>query len=124
MIFVDTNVFIRAITKDNPKMAVKAIDFFQKLSNKQLEGYVSDSVIAEIIYVLTSHIYQVQRKEVAAMILPLVSLENMQTANKTCLIESLKKYSSSNLDFVDCLALAYREAGIVEEIFSFDKKLK
>lgn len=124
MTFIDSNVFIRVLCGEDSDQRKTAVQFFEQIRAKKEVGFVEDSVIAEILYVLTSKkLYDLPRPEVTARLSALLSLENIRLDYKAEVLEALKKFGQTNLDFVDCLAIAYQEAGIVEKILSFDKKL-
>lgn len=76
-------------------------------------------VIAEVIYVLKS-VYKVERKEISTAILKI--LEEIEVEHKNIVIEAVKIFAEKNLDFVDCILIAYSRIENFE-IFSFDKKL-
>lgn len=124
MVFLDTNIFIRLITKDNEEQTKKAVEVFESIVNGNIIGFVEDSVIAEVLHVTVSkRIYGLERSVVVGLLLPLLSIEGVYHNYKPQLSVALEKYAELNLDFVDCLALSYKEAEIVESIASFDKKL-
>jgi len=125
MIFIDTNVFIRFLTQDHLEMYTKARSFFIGLNNSDKKYLIEDSVIGEILYVTTSKkLYNLPRLLIVPRLVGVLKNENIYYIYKDQLMSALDKFADSNLDFVDCLALSYKDAGIVDEIFSFDKKVK
>ena len=82
-------------------------------------AFTLPEVIAEVIYVLKS-VYKVERGEISNAILKI--LEEIEVERKNILIESVKIFSETNLDFVDCILIAYNRLENFE-VFSFDKKL-
>lgn len=125
MIFIDSNVFIRLICEDSDELTQKAKDFIKKIMTQNLDCLVEDSVVAEVLFVATSKkLYAHSRIDVVSRFLPILRLSNINHHHKNELITALQLFATSNLDFVDCLALSYKESGVVDEIFSFDKKLK
>lgn len=125
MIFIDSNIFIRFLTQDNLEMYTKTRSFFMNLDKSNVEYLVEDSVIGEILYVTTSKkLYNLSRKDIVIRLIGILNSKNIYHNYKDPLINALDKFANSNLDFVDCLALNYQDAGIVESIFSFDKKVK
>jgi predicted nucleic acid-binding protein len=51
---VDTNVFIRAITNDDLRASVLAQALFGRLENGPEDALVTEAVVAEVVYVLSS----------------------------------------------------------------------
>lgn len=125
MTFIDTNIFIRAITRDNLEMALLATSFFEKVKSGKIIGFIEDSTVAEALFVLMAkkH-YNLTRIEATVRLKIILEIGNIHHDYKDQLMSALDKFADSNLDFVDCLALSYKDAGIVDEIFSFDKKVK
>lgn len=76
-------------------------------------------VIAEVVYVLKS-VYKIERKEIANAILEI--LNEVDVEHKNIVKETVEIFSETNLDFVDCILIAYNKVENIE-IFSFDKKL-
>ena len=125
MIFIDSNIFIRFLTQDHLEMYAKTRSFFIGLDSSDTKYLAEDSVIGEILYVTTSKkLYDLPRLKVIPRLVGILEHENIHHDYKRELINALEKFADSNLDFVDCLALSYKDAGIVKGIFSFDKKVK
>ena len=112
-ILIDANVILRYLLNDVEEMAKKSAEIINA------GAFTLPEVIAEVIYVLKS-VYKVERGEIAAAILQIFN--EIEVANKKIMIEAVKIFAESSLDFVDCILIAYNKVENVE-IFSFDKKL-
>ena len=112
-ILIDANVILRYLLNDVEEMAEKSAEIINA------GAFTLPEVIAEVIYVLKS-VYKVERGEIAAAILQIFN--EIEVANKKILIEAVKIFAESSLDFVDCILIAYNKVENVE-IFTFDKKL-
>ena len=112
-ILIDANVILRYLLNDVEEMAKKSAEIINA------GAFTLPEVIAEVIYVLKS-IYKVEREEIAAAILQI--FKEIEVANKEIMIEAVKIFAESSLDFVDCILIAYNKVENVE-VFSFDKKL-
>ena len=53
MQFVDANLFIRFLTRDDPEKAQACFELFQKAKKREILLTTSESVIAEVVYVLS-----------------------------------------------------------------------
>lgn len=114
MKILDANYILRYLLEDIPDMYVKA-----RLSIEKGDCAVCPEVIAEVVYVLKS-VYKVERSEIAKAIICL--LDEVDCDKKEALLTCLALYSSSSLDFVDCLLIAYNKC-YEYEILTFDKKM-
>jgi len=115
MIMVDANVILRFLLNDHPRLASKA--------EKVIKYYgiiLSKEVLAEVVYVLTG-VYKISRKETAEKLVLFVRSSKVFISDKNKVIDGLKIFGSSNLDFVDSLLCAYSD---VNTIATFDKKLR
>jgi predicted nucleic-acid-binding protein len=125
MKFIDANVFVRVLVEDDVELTQKARDFFLSLKDSKDKFLVEDSVLAEVIWVCTSpKLYHQDKKEITERLISILENDKIFHSYKASVVFALKKYQSLNLDFVDCLAIAYKETGVVEDITTFDKKLK
>lgn len=110
---LDANAILRFLINDIPEQAQMAS--FEIYSG----AFTIEAVLSEVIYVLDG-VYNQTRIDIANRLsdfLDLISIEN-----KSVVKYSLKLFSETSLDFVDCLLIAYNHVNKTE-IFSFDKKL-
>ncbi len=114
MVYTDANIFLRFILNDNKEMA----DYAETLLNNH-EAFLLHEVIAEMVYVLSS-VYSINRQDISSELTNLLSYA--ETDDKAVMIQALKNYSQTKLDFVDCILLAYSMIQNIE-IATFDKKL-
>ena len=113
MRLIDTNIILRYLLEDNEQQAEKAV-------TEIMNGAVTTAeVIAEVVYVL-SRVYKIPRDEVSWMIHRL--LMDVKVENLRSLRYALGLFNQTNLDFVDCLLVAYHKV-LGVDILSFDKKL-
>jgi len=112
-ILIDANVILRYLLNDVEEMAIEAEKIIK------IGALTLPEIIAEVIYVL-KYVYKIERGEISNAILKI--LEEIEVERKNIVIESVKIFSETNLDFVDCILIAYDRIENVE-IFSFDKKL-
>jgi predicted nucleic acid-binding protein len=122
--FVDTNVFIRLLMRDDLAKAEQCRSLFAKAKEGEIELHTSEAILAEIVYVLKSPVnYKLDRAQVAALLRPLVELEELKIAHKGTILRALDYYESNNLDFEDCLAIAHALRANDGRIYSYDRDL-
>ena len=113
MRLIDANIILRYLLHDNEQQYALAEDAIQAGS------FTTAEVIAEVVYVLMS-IYKVSRRDISWAIHCI--LIDIKVENLRCMRYALGLFNQTNLDFVDCLLVAYHKIADVE-ILSFDKKL-
>jgi predicted nucleic acid-binding protein len=119
--FVDTNLFVRYLTDDDPEKA----DRFETLLNEATGGKIklitSDLVMAELIWVLESS-YDLQPAAITPMIRAILATPGLEVINGAVVGRALEIYQDQNVDFVDAHIVALAEKLNISEIYSFDKK--
>ena len=123
MKFLDTNIFIRYLAWDDPVKGEASKAFFEKLLLGDDEVLSSESVVAEILYVLTSsRHYGLSRSEAIERLQPALVAQGLRFADKRAILRAVEVYSDySFLDFEDALSVAHMEAARINEIMSYDR---
>ncbi len=124
MRFLDTNIFIRYITGDDEDKAEACYELFQRVQRGEEEFVTSESVVAEIAFVLSSRrgAYQLDHEEIRSRLLPILSLRGLRLPQKGVCLSALNLYGNSPfLDFEDALSLAHMERNGITEIVSYDR---
>ncbi len=122
MEFLDTNVILRYLTKDDPAKAERCFELFQRVKEKEIRLTTSESVLAEVIYVLSSRsLYNLPRENIRALLLPIIRLTALKVPHRRAVIHALNLYATSNLDFEDALSLAHMRRQKISRIVSYDE---
>lgn len=118
MTYIDTNVIIRYLLDDDPRLSPEAKARLENL----VEKHTGLEVVAECVYVLAG-IYQVPRKEIADVLGSLFCHESWKLDKKDVVLGAIKLYGTSSIDFVDAYLVAlHRITGAA--ILSFDGKVR
>jgi predicted nucleic-acid-binding protein len=103
MTYLDSNVIIRIITGDNPKVANELIDTI--LNGNKNDFFITSSVLVEVCFVLEFHDYAMKRNDIFMAISRLFNAPQVKTSQATA--RALILYSKhTKLDFTDCYLLA------------------
>jgi predicted nucleic acid-binding protein len=122
MQFVDTNIFIRFLTKDDPEKAAACRRLFEQAKLNQVSLATSEAIIAEVVFVLSSkRLYNLSRQEIRVRLFPLISLPGLKLANRRTCLRALDIYSSNRIDFEDALTVAAMERQKMTELYSYDQ---
>jgi len=120
-VFVDTNVFLRFLTRDDPAKADKARRLFASAMAGELVLETSLLVIAEIVWTLESF-YGLSHDEVADHVTVILATPNLECPHKDLLLEALLAYTGRNVDFID----AYHAVSLGRQrdvsLATFDRK--
>jgi predicted nucleic acid-binding protein len=121
-VFVDTNIFIRYLTKDDPDKAQACFELFQRAAASELTLTTTEAVISETVYVLSSkRTYNLARSEIRARLYPLLSLAGLQLPNRHIFLRALDLYVTYSVDFEDVLIAAHMEQQNIAQVYSYDQ---
>lgn len=125
MIFLDANIFLRALTRSpDPRiqrMNETAGDLLRAAERGDVEMTTSDAVIAEVAFILTSRAhYQLTVPDAAGRIATLVRPRGVKLRDKRIVLRALDLWMASpKLGFVDALTASYAQQPGVE-LATFD----
>lgn len=120
--YLDTNVFIRHITQDNPPMAQQARVLFEQLEAGQVTATTCEGVIVEAVQVLSSRVlYNLPRAQLRQHLSNLLSARGLRIPRIRVYMQALDLYATTNLDFVDALIVAHMQRDRINVVVSFDQ---
>jgi len=122
MTFLDTNIILRYLTRDDEAKAKACFDLFQRVAEGKETLITTEVVIAEVAYVLaSSKNYHLSHEDIRARLLPILMLRGLHVAQKQVCVRALEIYASSpKLDFEDAFSIALMEREKVLDIYSYD----
>lgn len=119
--FVDTNVFLRFLTRDDPTKADKARNLFIRAVKGEVRLITSVMVIAEIVWTLESF-YGLEKRDIADKVEKILNTPNLECRKGPILFQALDFYASKNVDFIDAYhAFLLKQQGITR-IVTYDRK--
>jgi predicted nucleic acid-binding protein len=122
MQFLDANVFLRHLTRDDPAKAQACFDLFQKAQRKEVTLTTTEAVIAEVVYVLSSkQLYNLARDEIRRLLYPLLSIPGLKLTHRKMYLRTFDLYAAYPIDFADALVVAQMERQKISELYSYDR---
>lgn len=122
MEFLDTNIILRYLTKDDPTKAERCYKLFQQVQRKEIRLVTSEAVLAEVVYVLSSRsLYNQPRQNVRTLLLPIISLPALKIPHRRVFLRAFDLYATTAFDFEDALSVAHMERQKLTKIVSYDK---
>src|SRR5215212_10567002 len=120
--FVDTNVIIRYMTKDEPTMAAAAKQLFEQAELGTVTITTCEAVITEVVYILSSKaLYNVSRDEIKKHLRNFLRMKGLKIVNKSVYLRALDIYATTNLDFVDALGIEHTRHADLTLLWTFDQ---
>ena len=119
--FVDTNLFVRYLTDDDPEKADRVETLLGEASEGRVRLVTADLVLVELVWVLESS-YDLKPVEIAPMIRSILASPGMEVINGALLAKALDHYEGNNIDIVDGYIAALMEKLNITDVYSFDRK--
>lgn len=124
MRFIDANVVLRYLTRDDETRAKACFELLRRVQRGEEELTTCEAIVAEVVYVLSSPRlpYRLDHAQIRARLLPILTLRGVRLPHKRVCLRALDLYASSAfLDFEDALAVAHMEQRGTAEIVSYDR---
>lgn len=86
-----------------------------------MELHVSESIIAEVLFVLSSpRLYGQPRSEIALALRPILEIQGLRLDHKIAILRAVRRWSETRLDFPDCIAIEHALRDDDGEIVTYD----
>jgi predicted nucleic acid-binding protein len=123
--YLDTNIFLRFLTRDDPDKAKRAYTLFMEVQDGKRTVTTVDVVLAEVVYVLASKaLYNLPRADIRAKLTPILNLKGVLLPGKRTWKRALEVYATTTLDLADAYLVAVVERHTNTDIMSFDNDFK
>jgi predicted nucleic acid-binding protein len=117
---IDSNVVLRYLTKDPPKMAEAALRILDDAQNGKISLLIAVLTVAEVVWVLESF-YGHSKAEIAETMSQFLFCDGLEVEGLDLIIEALTLYQGKNLDFADAFLAATALRRGPQAIYSFDQ---
>lgn len=118
-LWLDANVILRFLTGDPEELAERSRRLMARAEKGELSLYVSDLVLAEVVWVLKSF-YQHGKSEIADVVGALVSAPGIRVDDRDITIRALELARDQNVDYLDAVIALQAEARD-EAVCTFDE---
>ena len=122
MIGLDTNVLVRYLVEDDETQSRRATQLIEKAIAREEELFISDVVMCETIWVLSSA-YRFSRIEIVEVMAGLLRARSVVFSSTDRLKRSLDAFRAGKGDFADYLIRELAQAAGAETVATFDKSL-
>ena len=119
--FIDTNLFIRYLTNDDPGKADKVAGLLADAAGGKVILVTTEMVVAEVVWVLESS-YRLGKPEISTLIRGILATPGLEVLNGALVARAVELYEALNVDFVDGYVGAVMEREGIDEVYSFDRK--
>lgn len=127
-LWVDTNVIIRFLVKDQEDQFEEALNLMRLTDRGEIELIVHPIVIAECCDVLGGAYYKFPREKISQWLQDFLESEGIKSKSKELMIIALEIFGAHNVDFEDAYLAALTVYDSPKKVVTFDrgdfKKLK
>ncbi len=120
-IFLDTNIFIRFLTRDNEKMFDECRKLFEFIRMGKIVPYTSNIVLLEIVFILTRQ-YKFPKNDVRKDLEKLINLRNLTLIETADTKDAVRLFGNTNIKFSDCYISTQIPTGVT--LVTYDKDFK
>ena len=119
--FIDTSVFIRFFTNDDPEKFQDCLEFFEVVESGKIRPYISQVVIFEIVFVL-SRLYSFPKEKILLAIDEICNIRNITVIEVTNTRSALDLYGVYSIKYQDCLIVTQIPQGCT--LVTYDDEFK
>ena len=120
-VFIDTNLFLRYLTDDDPAQADRVEQLLDQAAAGEVKLVTAEMIMAETVWVLESS-YGLSKGQIAPLVRGILATPGLEVLNGGLVARALDHYEALNVDFVDGYIAAVMEKQGIEDLYSFDKK--
>ena len=117
---IDSNVVLRYLTKDPPKMAEAALRTLDDAQNGKISLLLTVLTVAEVVWVLESF-YGYSKAKIAETMGQFLFCDGLEVEDLDLITEALTLYQGKNLDFADAFLATIALRRGPQAIYSFDQ---
>lgn len=118
--FIDTNIFLRYLTKDDTSKYDRCRKIFKDAFEKKASLTTSGMVIAELVWTLSSF-YKISKGNVIEKVSIIISTENLHIPDKNIIADALVLYGRKNIDYIDAYNAVFMKSHGLNKIYSYDR---
>ena len=119
--FVDTNILIRLIVKDDD-IKRKAIEkLFEKANQKKIILYILPVAILEIVWVLEKF-YKLDKKTIREFIEAVLNTSEIKCDMENVFRSAIKIYEEKNIKFADAVMGCWGLDKDISTVYTYDEK--
>ena len=120
-LFLDTNVWVRYLIKDEPKQFVTVKNLLALVEEGKYQPYISSIVLLELSYVLKS-VYSFAFSEIVDALESVVAVREITIIEATNSALALAFFKTHKIKFTDCLLASQIRKDII--LVTFDEELR
>ncbi len=103
------------------RKARRSRDLLQRAQQGDVTLVTSETVVAEIVYVLTRATYRLPRSDIADALRSILANPGLHVDHKRSVVAAVDTWAASSLDFEDCLSVEHVRRASLAGTSSYDR---
>jgi uncharacterized protein len=100
--FVDTNIFLRVLIKENENQFLECISFITAIKENKIKAFTSSIILAEIVWTLSSY-YKFEKEKVVMAVKSILNIHGLKIIDKFNHIVAITLYENQSVKYIDAL---------------------
>jgi uncharacterized protein len=117
--FLDTNILIRYLTRDDVEKARRSLHLLRLIEQGDEQVATTPLVMFETVFLLHRS-YRIPSAAIRDLVRPIIDLPGLRLAEKHLFIRALDIFVDLNIPFADAYNAAFMEQHGFDEIYSWD----
>ncbi len=118
--FVDTHLFLRYLTNDNPKQADAVERLLRRAADGKIQLVTNSLVFTEIIWTLENY-YHLDRMEIQNKAIAILNTKGLQVVDGDMILKAIFWYGEKNVDFREAFNAAWMIKNELNQAYTFDQ---
>lgn len=119
--FIDANIFIRALHKENEKMFSECISLLKLIKKNHIEAYTATVVLTEIVWTLHSF-YKIPKARIIQAVKGILNINGLRIVDNYDQIKAIQIFEKYSIKYIDALIASNNEISKKKmAIVSYDK---
>ena len=106
--FIDSNIFLRVMIKENPRSFNDCYSFLQAVKQNKIDAITNSLVLAEINWTLSSF-YKISKQEIIERIKGILQLRGLKIIDSFDHLLGLKLYENHSIKYIDSLIASNKD---------------
>jgi len=119
--WLDTNVILRFLIRDNEAFFEAAYDVFKKAAAGSMVLHIHPVTVAELVWTLDSF-YNYDKEEIVKTLCGFFTIEGLVLHDRDAVFNALVNYKEKNVDYIDAYLAAVAGEHVDHVVVTFDKK--
>ncbi len=100
--FIDTNIFLRALHKENEKLFRESISLLTSIKENKIEAYTATVVLTEVVWTLSSF-YKISKGKIIEGLTGIINLSGLKIMDQYNQLRALELYEKHSIKYIDAL---------------------